>query len=352
MGGGTALGRRVRSIGEASPPPARHSPWLSTAILRALAGGLGLFALLNLAASAGPGGFDLNLWWVDLRWLPLSLASGLEIGGAALLLAFAIRPRAGRARVLAACAILGLLALLALTDAVQFWRLIARGDLRTPMPVPFSLLVALLLAAVAWCHTREHSPTRGRRSAFTAAATLALAGAGFPLAQMVCYGLTDYSRPADAVVVFGARTFADGTPSLALADRVRTGAALVTEGQARWLFVSGGPGDGAVHEVEAMRDLALSLGVPAEAVVLDRAGWSTALTVANAADWMEREGLESTLAVSHSYHLPRIQMEFQRAGRVAFTVPALETRPLRRLPWFMAREVVACWAYWSRGLSG
>jgi len=56
----------------------------------------------------------------------------------------------------------------------------------------------------------------------------------FPVAQMICFGLTDYRRPADAIVVFGAGISPDGTPSLALCDRVRTGCLLYKQGWRRY----------------------------------------------------------------------------------------------------------------------
>ena len=52
----------------------------------------------------------------------------------------------------------------------------------------------------------------------------------FPLAQMFFFGKTDYRRPADAAVVLGARVYADGRLSDALADRVRTACQLYRDG--------------------------------------------------------------------------------------------------------------------------
>ena len=43
-------------------------------------------------------------------------------------------------------------------------------------------------------------------------------------------------------------------------------------------------------------------------------------------------------------------MTFSRAGIDAWTVPAEQTRPLWGLPHFMAREVVAIWAYYFHPL--
>jgi vancomycin permeability regulator SanA len=156
---------------------------------------------------------------------------------------------------------------------------------------------------------------------------------------MLAFGTTDYRRPADAIVVLGARAYADGRPSWALEDRVRTACEMWHEGRAPVVVMSGGPGDGAVHETEAMRRLALDLGVPDAAIRLDRDGVSTRATAANAA------GLPTALVVTHAYHLPRTKTAFERRGVRAFTVPAEQRRVIRRMPWMVAREVAAWWWY-------
>ena len=56
------------------------------------------------------------------------------------------------------------------------------------------------------------------------------------------------------------------------------------------------------------------------------------------------------LAVSDFYHLPRIKMTYQRYGVEVFTVPAITTGPLQ-MPFNLAREDVAFWAYYLRRLS-
>jgi len=51
------------------------------------------------------------------------------------------------------------------------------------------------------------------------------------------------------------------------------------------------------------------------------------------------------LAVSHAYHLPRVKMTFWRNGQEVYTVPARETYTLTKMPYLMAREIVAFWVY-------
>ncbi|HET6345093.1 MAG TPA: YdcF family protein, partial [Myxococcota bacterium] len=150
--------------------------------------------------------------------------------------------------------------------------------------------------------------------------------------------------PAAAILVFGARAYADGRPSDALSDRVRAAAALYHQGLAPLVIMSGGPGDGATHETQAMRALAQSLGVPADRIILDEHGLNTRASIRNCRHF----GAGPLLAVSHSYHLPRIKLEADRAGVPVYTVPAPQGRPLRKLPLFVARETVAWWWYYAR----
>ncbi|MHC4937674.1 MAG: YdcF family protein [Planctomycetota bacterium] len=270
---------------------------------RAIAGCLGLFALLSGSE---------NLWWIDLRPIPWIAAVPL--------LAHAIRParwtRVGLALLIGVCA----------WNAVAYYR----APLYDAPLVPFSLVAAGLLAL---CYARV-------RSAIPTMVVLAL---GFPLAQTWFFGKTDYRRPADAIVVLGAHVYADGRVSDSLADRVRTGVELYHQGLAPRMVMSGGPGDGEVHETEAMRDLAIELGVPRDAIELDLGGLNTRATVANTR-------YAHVLAVSHHWHLPRIKMAYRQAGKTAYTVPARESYVISQTPRLTAREIAAFWWYWACGL--
>src|SRR5258706_51852 len=168
-----------------------------------------------------------------------------------------------------------------------------------------------------------------------------------PLAQISLSGAPDYRRKADLIVVFGARAYANGRPSDALADRVRTGAALYRAGFAPRLVFSGGPGEGALDEPAVMARYAESLGVPESAILRDPLGINTESTVRNTAALGDRQRV---LAVSHFYHLPRIKMTFQRYGMNVYTVPS-ETTVRQGMPFNLVREDVAFWAYYLRRFS-
>src|SRR5215216_5329209 len=74
--------------------------------------------------------------------------------------------------------------------------------------------------------------------------------------------------PAERVaIIFGAGLRRDGTPTAMLRDRVLTGAELYFNGQAEKLLMSGDNRFATYNEPEAMRQFALSVGVPDEAIV-------------------------------------------------------------------------------------
>ena len=311
-------------------------------MVRSAATILGLFCAFNIAGEFVSTGFDANCWWIDLR--PLSGAASrifLALASAALI-AFALAPTNARLR---QAAIVSLVALCAVTlyNVVRFYALVGTGRINAFVPLPLSLVflcVFLPILSVMIRSTRLEA-----FSPWAAAGLFVAALICFPLAQMLFFGTTDYRRKADAAVVFGARTYADGSPSTALADRVRTACELYNEGYVDTLIFSGGPGDGAVHETEAMSTLALHLGVPRAAMLFDRAGLNTQATVRNTKALFAEHGIRRVLAVSHFYHLPRIKLAYQRAGFDVCTVPTKQSYILARMPLLMAREVAALWKY-------
>jgi len=58
------------------------------------------------------------------------------------------------------------------------------------------------------------------------------------------------------------------------------------------------------------------------------------------------------MTVSHFYHLPRVKMTYQRFGLIVYTVPADEAYTLTKMPFLVAREVIALWSYYLRPLVG
>jgi hypothetical protein len=242
---------------------------------RGLALFLGLFTFVNFIAEIRSEGFDANLWWIDLRALPTALSVGILAAASLALVAYAAVGAIHAVRIAVVVTALPLL-VATMANGLIFWRLLQRGTVQSSFPVPFSAFVLLALVVVL----RSLSVQSAARP-FVIAATVTTCVIAFPLAQLLCFGLTDYRRPADVAIVLGARAYASGQPSLPLAQRVRTGCELYREKLVPFLVFSGGPGDGTIDEPQAMTAYAARFGVPPAAVISDPAGLNTEATVQN-----------------------------------------------------------------------
>ena len=235
---------------------------------------LGVFTLLNLAGDLRVRGFDLNLWWIDLRVLPGYVADPFLFLCGLLLAWFALRPAVFQTSPERDCDLPGVAAA---RGAWQLPHLLLAGAERSgspSLPVPLSLLIAAGLGLVLRALLRGASPGRAR-DLVACVALAGVLGLMFPLAQMILFGKTDYRRSADVAVVMGARVYADGRLSDALKDRVRTACDLYHQRLVNKLIMSGGPGDGAIHETEAMARAAIQLGVDPEDIIQDQFGLNT-----------------------------------------------------------------------------
>lgn len=318
---------------------------------RVLALFLGGFALLNILGSRFAAGFDANIWWIDFRPVPDIAAVMILLPASILLIGYALAPHGSPRRRTITCRLVTVLLFVSLYNVVNFYFLRAAGSFNTLVPVPFSAVVAACLVLILRAVQTQPARPCEKRRPLAGAAILAACLIGFPMAQMYFFGRSDYRRPADAIVVFGAGVHPDGTCSDALADRIRTACGLYREGLAEKVILSGGPGQGSVHETEGMRRMAVGLGVPDGAIILETDGLNTAKTAANTCEVFKRLGARRIMAVSHFYHLPRIKMAYRRAGWEVYTVPAKESYLLTYMPYYVAREVAALWVYYLRPLA-
>jgi uncharacterized SAM-binding protein YcdF (DUF218 family) len=309
------------------------------------------FTLLNLIGALVSPGFDANVWWIDLSFAPAWLANVLLIVGSVGLLGFAVGFPRHRLLGLAIAPLL----LVTARNVASFHRQWQLGRIQPGVSIPLSLVLCITLGFILLASLRQRT-LNGRSQRIVFVGTFIASLFLFPIAQMYCFGMTDYRRSADAIVVFGARTYADGTPSWVLADRTSTAIDLYNKHLAPKLIFSGGPGDGPISEPQAMRRMALSMGVPDSAILLDESGLNTDMTVTNTALIFQQQHLQKVLAVSHFYHLPRVKMAYTRAlfssktPVEVFTVPAEDRAVMSRLPWYMTREIAALWMYYLRPL--
>ena len=107
---------------------------------------------------------------------------------------------------------------------------------------------------------------------------------------------------APVALVLGAMVYPDGTPSPFLAARLDVAHRLYQAGKVRVVVVSGDNMAKEYNEPEAMRTYLVNAGMPAEAIVLDYAGFDTYDSCARA---LRIFGVEQLIVVTQSYHLPR-----------------------------------------------
>lgn len=120
-------------------------------------------------------------------------------------------------------------------------------------------------------------------------------------------------RFADVIVVFAGGTGESGQPGQGYEERVAWAADLYRQRYARRLLFSSGF-TYAFREPEVMRALAVSLGVPAEAIVLEAQSTSTFENVTKTNGVLNQHGWTTALLVSSPYHMRRARLVWRRVA--------------------------------------
>ncbi len=147
-------------------------------------------------------------------------------------------------------------------------------------------------------------------------------------------------------IVFGAEVKRDGTPSAVLRDRVKTAVELYKSGKVEKLLMSGDNRFVDYNEPEAMRQYAVSLGVPDEAIALDYAGRRTYDTCYRAREIFQ---VDSAILVTQGFHLPRALFLCNSFGVEAVGVKADNYYYLKRLRlvWYIRETLATTQAVWD-----
>jgi SanA protein len=125
------------------------------------------------------------------------------------------------------------------------------------------------------------------------------------------------SKPV--AIVFGAGLWRDGTPTTILRDRIDTASELFFSGKVQKILMSGDNSYLDYNEPGAMRDYALSLGVPKASIVLDYAGRRTYDTCYRARAIF---GVQQAILVTQGFHLSRALYTCNALGLKAVGVPS------------------------------
>lgn len=144
--------------------------------------------------------------------------------------------------------------------------------------------------------------------------------------------------PAGRVaIVFGAGVYPNGRPTPVLVDRVTAAVRLYQDGKVDTILMTGATRPPNYNEPAAMRDLALQMGVPAEAILTDELGVRTFESCRRAHQMF---GINQALLVSQRYHLPRALILCQAMGMQVEAVSS-DLRIYRGYPYWEFREIPA-----------
>jgi SanA protein len=156
--------------------------------------------------------------------------------------------------------------------------------------------------------------------------------------------------PQRVAIVFGAGLWRNGTPTPVLQDRIETAAHLYFDGKVEKLLMSGDNRFIYYNEPGAMREYAISLGVPVEDIVLDYAGRRTYDTCYRAKAIF---GVEKAILVTQAFHMPRALYICNQLGVESQGVVADNRyyRKLSRLYWNLRELPAILTALWEVNVS-
>lgn len=177
------------------------------------------------------------------------------------------------------------------------------------------------------------TPSRARRplwkvvlwvaSATIAALVLVIVAVAIYIAGHV----RDETRPADAIVVFGAAEYS-GHPSPVLKARLDHAYDLYRRGLAPVVIVTGGfGGDPRFSEGGVGREYLSRLGVPDASLIAETQSADTAESAERVAAILRANGWHSVDAVSDAYHLFRVKQFLTRRGVIAYASPRPDSIP-------------------------
>jgi uncharacterized SAM-binding protein YcdF (DUF218 family) len=173
------------------------------------------------------------------------------------------------------------------------------------------------------------------------------------LVMVLAVSQLDQRRPVDVIVVLGAAQY-NGRPSPVLKARLDHALGLYRDGVAPLIVVTGGVGRGdTLSEAIVGRRYLLAHEVPAEAVVAEPEGRTTAASMTAVAAWTRTRGLRRVLLVSDPFHMFRLRLEARRTALEAYTSPT-GSSPISDNPGlelrFLLREGLKIPVAWARSL--
>jgi uncharacterized SAM-binding protein YcdF (DUF218 family) len=182
---------------------------------------------------------------------------------------------------------------------------------------------------------------------------LALAHTAVTYLRIRAQSLTDETRPAAVIVVFGAAEYA-GRPSPVYRARLDHALALYQRGIAPVIITTGGHGnDPKFTEGGVGRDYLKANGIPEERLIAETQGENTVQSAARVTAIMRANGMTDCVAVSDGYHIFRIKQMLEDHGVTVYGAPRPQRSSSTRAQRIRItlREVVS-YSLWKLGVTG
>ena len=160
----------------------------------------------------------------------------------------------------------------------------------------------------------------------------------------------DEARPADVIIVMGAAEYR-GHPSPVLKLRLEHAVQLYERNLAPYIMTTGGPGgDPSFTEGGVGRSWLIDRGIPAEAIIVEDEGDTTAYSLSAASEILRRMGLRSCIIVSDGYHIFRVKKILQQEGFEAYGSPREpgDTAPIKT--WWRCFRQAFGYGMWKIGV--
>ena len=148
----------------------------------------------------------------------------------------------------------------------------------------------------------------------------------FCAVSIVFYADRDEAAPADCIIVLGAGTNGK-TPNAVFRERLHHAVTLYEGGYSDVILLTGGYSPGNEHSDAYIAGAYLqSLGIPAEAILLEERSTITQENLEYAKEIMENEGLSTCVLVSDPLHMKRSMLMAKDYEIDAFPSPTPTTR--------------------------
>ncbi|HWE50044.1 MAG TPA: YdcF family protein [Bryobacteraceae bacterium] len=159
----------------------------------------------------------------------------------------------------------------------------------------------------------------------------------------------DKVRPSDVIVVMGAAEYR-GHPSPVFKLRLDHAVTLYEQHLAPYIMTTGGPGgDPSFTEGGVGRSYLIDRGVPAERLIVEDAGESTAWSLSAATEILRRMGLRSCIIVSDGYHIFRVKRILQQQGFTVYGSPRQAGDTSVPTEWWQYFRQAVAYGLWKIG---